>query len=279
MELKVPMRRLTNAHWKGLTMHACREHGCIDIRDIRIEAPQLLLWREADASFDLHRGAGKKWSIQTTSGSTGFFPCADFERIRRNGKTSAVMVSFDSQWLQRTEHSCELLWNPDAAPFQHVDSGLAQMVQALTLHSIDGEPLGSIYTQSLSVAIVLRAAAQLASPLRQRAPEILPRRSARLIQDVIEHNLHSPPDVWALGALAGMGCDRFLRSFRRTFGVALHQYVISKRIDFARIMLAGSDQPIASIAEELGFTHAAHFSRTIRAHTGKTPRELRGAGY
>lgn len=67
---------------------------------------------------------------------------------------------------------------------------------------------------------------------------------------------------------------RCLAAEQRTFGSAL----IAARSDAAIRMLSSPvfrRLTLAEIARRAGFTHATHFSRVLRARTGKTPSELR----
>jgi AraC family transcriptional regulator len=63
----------------------------------------------------------------------------------------------------------------------------------------------------------------------------------------------------------------FAHIFKRFTGVAPHQYVMQRRLERAKQLLAGSDTPIAEIAAELGYASQSHFSEAFHHATGITP--------
>lgn len=58
-------------------------------------------------------------------------------------------------------------------------------------------------------------------------------------------------------------------------GRSLHQYLIDIRINKAIGLLETTDEKIHEIALEVGFSDAAHFSRTFRKFTGRSPSDYR----
>lgn len=58
-------------------------------------------------------------------------------------------------------------------------------------------------------------------------------------------------------------------------GRSLHQYLIDIRINKAIGLLETTDKSIYQVALEVGFSDAAHFSRTFRKFTGRSPRDYR----
>ena len=62
------------------------------------------------------------------------------------------------------------------------------------------------------------------------------------------------------------------RMFRRYTGATLNQYVIAKRIDKAKLLLAGSVSA-ADAGRDTGFHSYAHFYRTFKKITGMSPTE------
>jgi AraC family transcriptional regulator len=50
-----------------------------------------------------------------------------------------------------------------------------------------------------------------------------------------------------------------------------HQFVVRRRVDAARALLAHDTVPIADIARLVGFRTASHFTTTFRRAVGVTP--------
>lgn len=84
----------------------------------------------------------------------------------------------------------------------------------------------------------------------------------------------SRDDVAAAVAMSPSSVSRLLR---RQLGTTLSDYVTGLRIAAACRELAGSGDPIASIAHRCGFANLSNFNRTFRRHRGTTPRAYRAA--
>ena len=75
----------------------------------------------------------------------------------------------------------------------------------------------------------------------------------------------------------GFELVKFIRVFRRSFGTTPHRYVVHRRLEKAKAMLA-SERSLAGIAYALGFSSQAHFTATFRRHFDMTPGEARRSG-
>jgi AraC family transcriptional regulator len=63
--------------------------------------------------------------------------------------------------------------------------------------------------------------------------------------------------------------------FKRTVGIPIHEYVIQRRVERARVLLVESELPASQIALEAGFAHQSHMARCMRKLLGFTPSSLR----
>lgn len=62
-----------------------------------------------------------------------------------------------------------------------------------------------------------------------------------------------------------------LRLFKKTYGGSIHQFLLQKRLDKAKLLLLENKIKINEIARLTGFDSARHFSATFRKKTGLTP--------
>lgn len=105
---------------------------------------------------------------------------------------------------------------------------------------------------------------------------LAPAVRARVL-DYIETNLDQPLVLGELAEVAGLSAYHFARMFRRSLGEAPHAYVLRRRIERAKAMLA-EGQTIAMVAHDCGFSGQSHFTARFREATGLTPRQFaRGA--
>ena len=84
-------------------------------------------------------------------------------------------------------------------------------------------------------------------------------------------------DLRALAASAGVHPTHLARTFRRFHGRSLGDYVTGLRIQRACRALGESDDTLAAIASETGFTDQSHFTRSFRDAVGTTPARYRRA--
>lgn len=103
------------------------------------------------------------------------------------------------------------------------------------------------------------------------APHIL-----RRADEWIEAHLDQPIHLDDLAALAGLSGFHFHRMFRLSRGIAPHGWITARRVDRARALLR-TDQPIAAIAAECGFSSQSHLTRVFHRLTGRTPADYRAA--
>ena len=63
--------------------------------------------------------------------------------------------------------------------------------------------------------------------------------------------------------------------FKRTYGVSPINYIIEKRIDESKYLLAETDLSLSQIAQLLGFSSLSYFSQVFRRTQGVSPKEYR----
>ena len=107
----------------------------------------------------------------------------------------------------------------------------------------------------------------------------LPACRLRRVTQYIQENLQRELRLAELSALVHMSPYHFARLFKRSTGVPPHRFLIRRRIDEARALLAARTVPIGAIARLVGFRTPSHFTTTFRRITGMTPSAYRsGAG-
>jgi AraC family transcriptional regulator len=108
------------------------------------------------------------------------------------------------------------------------------------------------------------------APRQGLAPLVL-RRAKEFLHDEMNRN----PGVTELSAAVGMNVDHFSRMFKRSTGVAPHQYLGTIRLERAKSLLAQGRAPIIEIAYEVGYANPSQFSAFFRKRTGLSPTEFR----
>ena len=88
-------------------------------------------------------------------------------------------------------------------------------------------------------------------------------------------HFREPVSVRALAATVAVHPTHLARAFRRFEGTAPSAYVRRLRVEWAKIQLLRSDQPLAIIAQEAGFADQSHFTRVFTQAVGRTPARFR----
>lgn len=87
-----------------------------------------------------------------------------------------------------------------------------------------------------------------------------------------------PPDSMQAAALCALSAAYFSRRFKQQVGISWSDYVRTHRLHLASRQLLATQEPIADIAEGLGFATPSHFGSLFMQRFGMTPGEYRRAG-
>jgi AraC family transcriptional regulator len=105
--------------------------------------------------------------------------------------------------------------------------------------------------------------------------------TVRRLGELIEHRVLTSSSaslsLRELAKEANLSVFHFAREFRRTMGVSPYAYVLSKRLFFARSLIATTPMPVADVAAQTGFKSRAHFGALFRRQMGVSPATLRRA--
>lgn len=99
-------------------------------------------------------------------------------------------------------------------------------------------------------------------------------RQLRMLTDFIETNLDQKLHLADLAVVAGVSVTRLKTLFRHSTGTSVHQYVMRRRIEYARALIATTRMPASEIALAAGFAHQSHMASTMQRILGQTPSEI-----
>ncbi|UDL94410.1 AraC family transcriptional regulator [Lichenihabitans sp. PAMC28606] len=112
-----------------------------------------------------------------------------------------------------------------------------------------------------------------------RLPEVVTRGlapwQARRAAEVLRSRLDGGVRLNVLARECGMSVSHFARSFRATFGLSAHGWLVRRRIEVAQDLLLTSTHPLVEIALQSGFSDQAAFNRTFRHVVGVSPGKWR----
>jgi AraC family transcriptional regulator len=93
----------------------------------------------------------------------------------------------------------------------------------------------------------------------------------RRATELLSENLSGRIRLSQLAAECGLSVSHFARSFKASFGVSAHGWLVQRRIERSQELLMRTGRSLADIADQAGFTDQAAFSRTFRQIVGITP--------
>lgn len=159
------------------------------------------------------------------------------------------------------------------------DLFISQLLVTLRDETRAGNPGGRLYGESLGVALVAHLVRRYAVCRTDTRPHRggLPMNRLRFVTGYIEEHLEADLALLDLANILQMSVCHFIRSFKQSTGLSPHQYVLRKRIEHAKSLLADPKLPIAEVALRCGFGSQSNFTTAFRRLTNVTPVTYRNA--
>jgi AraC family transcriptional regulator len=143
--------------------------------------------------------------------------------------------------------------------FQIRDSELEALSWAMKREMESGQPSGRLYLDGLTLAIASRLVTQHGSTAKAAAERNEGLSGHRLkqvlafIEDQIAEDL----------------------SLEQIAAVPVHQYVIQRRVERAKMLLMQDGMSMAEVAAAAGFAHQSHLARHMRRAMGVSPKAMK----
>jgi len=136
----------------------------------------------------------------------------------------------------------------------------------------------ALRAEELAVAVAETTIGTLNGAAAEPAPAGWETRRVVETLRLIEEQPEEATDLSKLARAAGLSKHHFLRVFRRSVGMTPHQYLLRTRMARVARRLAGSKDPVISVALDAGFGDLSTFNARFRATFGMTPIQYRAAG-
>lgn len=106
-------------------------------------------------------------------------------------------------------------------------------------------------------------------------PRALSRQELDRVDDLIAVDLAAALSLDDLAAAVPMSPAHFSRAFKHATGMTPHAYLMRRRVEAARRLVATTPHGLGHVAERTGFADASHLARRFRRQLGVTPGEYR----
>jgi AraC family transcriptional regulator len=160
--------------------------------------------------------------------------------------------------------------------FQIRDPQMEHIGWALKSEMEAGYPGGRLYFDSLAMALAASLVERHGSGVALAHYKYgMSGRTLRTVLGYIEDNLNRELSLREIAEVAGLSVSHCKTAFSKSVGTPIHQYVIQRRVERAKQLLAQDELTISQVAAEAGFTHKSHLAFHTRRMFGLSPTGLR----
>jgi len=175
--------------------------------------------------------------------------------------------------------ACDLVrgGSVDLVPRAHVEDPLISRIVLTLSDDIKGGVLDHVLADALNTALAVQVIRQFVEPtaINLMPSNGLSRERLQRVRDYVHSHLGDPLTLSDIAEVACLSTYHLSRSFKLATGIALHRYVLFRRIERAKELLLKTDIPLAEVAWSVGFDSQASFTTRFRREVGVTPGRLR----
>jgi AraC family transcriptional regulator len=155
------------------------------------------------------------------------------------------------------------------------DARIEALIREAMLPLTWDEPAERVALGHAAQALLAYMVARLTTrgPAALRARGGIPPARLRRIAEFIDAHLDAPLGIEDLAGVAGLSPYYFARTFKRATGETPHGFVLRRRIERAKQLIATAEMPLAEVAIACGFSSQSHLTQRFRALSGMTPRQ------
>jgi AraC family transcriptional regulator len=191
-----------------------------------------------------------------------------------------VMVNLSQDFIARA--TIDFKTNKDAkiVPVCGPQDALIRSIgQALAAELDSGQPNGKLYAESLVNALAVHLLRHYSTDSVVADIQFggLPAHRLRRVTEFIDGNLENDLSLAEIAQAADLSPYHFARSFKQTTGMTPIQFLMQRRIEYAKFMLTESELPIVEVGLSAGFKNQSHFTTLFRKFTTMTPKAYRNA--
>lgn len=152
----------------------------------------------------------------------------------------------------------------------------AQALEQLVRNPYAG-PARVLFAKSKALELICASLMQL-DHAQQFAPRPARRDSSReaveQVEQVLRHQMASPPSLRAIARLVGCAPARLSREFKECTGETMREFLHRVRLDRARKLLLTTNLQIKQIAGSVGYAHHSTFTTAFADRFGVTPKAM-----
>ena len=135
---------------------------------------------------------------------------------------------------------------------------------------------GRLYAEG-KILELLASVVALLDTGRRRENHGIPRSDREAVEQaklILDSRLIDPPTYPELARMACLSESKLSRAFKQAYGVTIHAYVISCRLEWARTLIEIGKMSVAQAAATVGYANPSHFSQAFKERYGVSPSSI-----
>jgi AraC-like DNA-binding protein len=260
----------------------------------------VMAYEEQDWSFaEVEYGPGGRWDLVTTSlhiaGHPGAIrqqigsPRAPFQDVAPSAAVSAPGDHLSGAWegCARGYHlrvaprfvvaALDRDIGPDAVERRHfayrrepdaTDAIIQSLLGAMAVNLRDGNVGGSLFMETVALALVRRVACQHRNVDSSTGRGGLTQVQLATVMDLIE-------SLVEMAGVLNLSTRYFCQAFRQSTGLSPHQFIIKRRVALARELIESEQLSLTEVALAAGFNDHSQMTATFRKVLGCAPSHFR----
>lgn len=93
--------------------------------------------------------------------------------------------------------------------------------------------------------------------------------------EIIYNNLFKDISVEDLAMQTNRSLTSFKKEFKRIFGAPPHRWIVSRRLEMARVLLLSTNKTVSEVGIDCGFSNISHFIKLFKQKFHATPSSFR----
>lgn len=124
------------------------------------------------------------------------------------------------------------------------------------------------FVKLMCAHVVHQGACEVGDPVHRGG--LSPKQRKRAVE-IVNSPSGSKATMEVMARECGLSPSHFARSFKLSFGLPVHRWIVAQQIQRAKSMLLRSDESLCAVARATGFSSQAAFNRAFAKVTGASP--------
>jgi AraC family transcriptional regulator len=211
--------------------------------------------------------SGGSVSVTCPAGSLRFNPPGYEHAKSFSAGTHCLLLEIDRAVFERVANLTDTLQRP--ADIRSILCGW--LAHCLYQKFLQNDPLALISIEG----ILLKLLAETARQANGFAPAGNVPRWLRIAHEYLDSNFQRPLTLAEVAGVAGVHRVHLAREFRRRFSITVGEFLRKKRVEYACHLVSKTNDPLAEVAMNCGFSDQSHLTAAFRRQVGLTPGRFR----